>query len=674
MNFACVTYRRVGGKILVCCALLAAMCGSGVSYAKSHFPSFKGYADKWRYVDDMRGQFNRKPLSAITDTLRLLIQRATDEGDKELAAELQIMSLWYMMYNGAPIDTIEGNLRLIAANAERNKLRYIEANALQTLGEYYSGHKQQSAAIDQYIAAYELYKNFTGREFPPKGAYVSALGGAFYKLEDNDKALKYFREANEILRSSDDPNYPAIFNTIGLCYRNLKKYDTAIYFFRKAYDQAVLDNKKAYQGIAIGNIGISYFLQKKFDSAIPLLKEDIETSIATHQLRNAAGSMTALATIYNYQHRYGKAESLLKQALQLMESKPFWPDYTIAEPIFHQLYIIYAAKKDFLKATLYADSALAAKDSVTALSNSLTLAKAHDRLEYVQHKLEAEKLQSQVNIARLEISKNRIKMIFAIAGVGILLIVILFIIRLNNKIQHQKNELERINAVKDRMFSTISHDLRAPVNSLVSFTQLLENENISPEKLQQYAGALKDTLGYTAGLMENLLSWARTQMQGYKPVFEKFDVAENVTQAIGLLAPEARKKNIEIVNHVCGNTVVHADFNMTSLVIRNLLSNAIKYTAESGSVTVSAHATRGKIAISIRDTGVGIPADLVARFNNSAAEQPIDSTPGTAREKGTGLGLMLCKGFTGLMHGKLKLESAQGKGSCFIVELPAATT
>lgn len=654
---------------LACIVAFAALCVGYNTRAQDFH--LKTYASRYNFITGMHN-FPTEAINSFVDTLGLLEKKAAAEGDNELAAMLRLRSLWAVVNEGRLVnDSIERSIKLIGFQAASNREHCLEAEALQTLGDFYAVGRQHSAAIDQFIAAYDIYKNLTVAEFPPKMEYTSVLGSSFYRLEDYEKALKYFREALAIMDETHSGNFPAVYNTIGASYRALKRYDSAVLYFQKTYDRAVAENARAYQGIALGNIGITYFLQGRYEDAIPLLQSDIETSLATHQLRNAASSLTTLATIYNDTHRYREAEALLKEALSLIEGKPFSPDYGRAEPIFRQLYTTYSAKKDFRAAALYADSAMAAKDSVEALNNALTLAKAHDKLEYAQHKLEAEKLQSQINMARLEISKNRLQTIYAIIGVTVLLIVMLFIIRLNGKITNQKRELERLNAVKDRMFSTISHDLRTPVNSLVSFTQLLEQGDIPAEKLQKYAAALKDTLGYTAGLMENLLSWARTQMQGYKPVFEHFDIAENTKQTLGLLAPEAEKKGVRIINNVPGDSIVHADFNMASLVIRNLVSNAIKYTPQGGTITLTSARENGSVRIHVSDTGIGIPRDLVTKFNNS--KETLDSTPGTKSEKGTGLGLMLCKGFAELMRGKLTLDSEPGKGSIFTVELPAGS-
>ncbi len=656
--------------LLICCLLVPAV----YCCAQTGSLKFTTYAERVKFIDGLTKDDSGKEMRPTPDTLEQLRQRALAGGDEELAMELLLTKTVFALdRNLLRPEPAELTIRDIAYYAEKNEKIFLRADVAQLLGYvYWYRMGRQYAGMEEYINAYQRYRNYSYKDFPRKDIYLAQLGGAFYYFDGYRQALPYFMEAKNILEQTDQAAiHPSTYNTIGLIYRKLKKYDSAIYYFNLAYKYALKNRFAAHRGIALGNIGITYFLQGKYDDAIPLLKNDIETSLKTSQFKNAAISATTLATIYNYQHNYDEAKNLLDEIRIYGRGRDFWNEYSVKEPIYKQLSIIYAAKKDFQTAYLYSDSSMMAKDSANVLSNAATLAKVNDKLEYTERKLESEKLQNQINIQRIEINKSKLLMIVAISGAGILIIVLVFIAQLYNKIKNQKQELEQLNAVKDRIFSIISHDLRSPLNSLVSFTQLLEQGELPQEKLQRYTGALKGNLGYTASLMENLLNWARTQMQGYKPVMEQFDLSEPAAQTVGLLMPEIYKKEIRLVNNVQQGTVVNADFNMVSLLIRNLLSNAIKYTPAGGTITLSALKQDSRIRIMVQDSGVGISRRLVEEFNDNRRYQPLNSTPGTEKEKGTGLGLMLCKGFAGLMDGTLELESEVGKGSCFTVELPA---
>jgi signal transduction histidine kinase len=236
--------------------------------------------------------------------------------------------------------------------------------------------------------------------------------------------------------------------------------------------------------------------------------------------------------------------------------------------------------------------------------------------------------------------------------------------------ESQKMELEKLNGVKDRLFSVICHDLRAPVNSLVSFTQLLEGGNVPPEKLARYSLDLNKILDGTSKLLDNLLQWAATQLQGTKPQIEKINLGNLLFNELNHLKPKADEKEIFIQNEIPENLLAKGDSAMTGLILRNLVSNAIKFSQRDSAILINHEIQTGKVRVSITDMGVGITPDLVDEFNQYSSVQPLQTTFGTEKEKGTGLGLMLCKTYAEAMGGSIMLESSPGKGSRFILVLP----
>jgi signal transduction histidine kinase len=246
--------------------------------------------------------------------------------------------------------------------------------------------------------------------------------------------------------------------------------------------------------------------------------------------------------------------------------------------------------------------------------------------------------------------------------------------RLNKIVSEQKVALEKLGKVKDRIFSVVGHDMRAPVNSLLSFIQLLEEGNIEQNKLSRYAAQLKGSLSHTSGMMENLLNWASSQMQGFKPIIEEFDMNSCVQEVIDLVDEAAEKKKIVIKNNIDGLQQCLADRNMTALVFRNLLNNAIKFTREHGLIVVSIERHHDHLIASVSDNGVGLSPAQIANFNYPSFDEHAQTTTlGTHKEKGTGIGLLLCKTFTQLMNGSLQVKSEQEVGTTFILTLPVAS-
>jgi len=408
---------------------IAFMCICGYAQTPG-MPKFHAFNERYYFLDTNKF-FIANKLPTINDSLKKLAYLAEKESDKEFALQVRLYSCMRAHSEHTPDNNVtEKNLQQLLYEATKDSLHYLEAAILQAMGDFYSNNNQrQSAAIEHYISAYVIYKNFTPEEFPPKQEFIYKLGGIFYRYEDYDNAIKYLQDALRTRQTTNNNIFCSIFNTIGLSYRQMKQYDSAILYFQKSYENAIKLHNRAWEGISQGNIGITYFHQKKYAEAIPLLQKDIETSLATNNIKNGVGSMGILATIYNDEQQYGKAEKILLDALNIIENKPFWPYYPLADELYTQMYRVYAAKKNYRLAYLYADSAMTAKDSLAKRNDALTLSKANEKQNFLEHKLEAEKLQSQVNIGLLEIAKSRIEIIFTCIGIAILLIVILFIAR-----------------------------------------------------------------------------------------------------------------------------------------------------------------------------------------------------------------------------------------------------
>jgi len=197
----------------------------------------------------------------------------------------------------------------------------------------------------------------------------------------------------------------------------------------------------------------------------------------------------------------------------------------------------------------------------------------------------------------------------------------------------------------------------------------MQQYDLPAEEIKGMVPEVVNELTYTTSLMENLLHWARSQMQADAVKPQMIDVAGLMTEVVRLLRLQADAKNINVSYDADTTVVAFADKDMVNLILRNLLSNAIKYTPEKGSIDVGARRSRAGIDIFVKDTGMGIPPDALQKIRGNN----FYTTKGTAGEAGTGLGLMLCKEFVIRNGGSLHIESIPGKGSTFTFTLPIAT-
>lgn len=238
----------------------------------------------------------------------------------------------------------------------------------------------------------------------------------------------------------------------------------------------------------------------------------------------------------------------------------------------------------------------------------------------------------------------------------------------NLLLKEQTDALTELNAVKNRLFSIVAHDLKAPIYALRTLFQNMQQYDLPADDIKQLVPEVVNELTYTTSLMENLLQWARSQMQADAVKPSLIDVSGLMTEVTKLLRLQAEAKEINVELQSDAGLCAFADKDMINLVLRNLLSNAIKFTPQKGTITIGMRGVNAGVEIFVRDSGSGIGRDALEKINLSNYY----TTKGTAGESGTGLGLMLCREFLHRNGGTMHIESEPGKGSCFAFILPAA--
>jgi PAS domain S-box-containing protein len=239
----------------------------------------------------------------------------------------------------------------------------------------------------------------------------------------------------------------------------------------------------------------------------------------------------------------------------------------------------------------------------------------------------------------------------------------------NEQIKQKNDELQKLNATKDKFFSIIAHDLKSPFNAILGFSDLLINQikEKDYEGIDEYAKIIEQSSQRAMDLLMNLLEWSRAQTGRLEFNPENFELVDLIVENKVLFDFIAGQKSITIQNVLPHNLVVFADKAMISTVLRNLISNAIKFTRQGGKITISIEKKENEILVSVSDNGVGIS---VARVEKLFRIDESDSTKGTNNESGTGLGLILCKEFVEKHHGTIWVESTVGSGSTFSFTLP----
>ena len=241
--------------------------------------------------------------------------------------------------------------------------------------------------------------------------------------------------------------------------------------------------------------------------------------------------------------------------------------------------------------------------------------------------------------------------------------------KVNDKLQESESQLKFLNASKDKFFSIIAHDLKNPLLALKDYSNSIvqEIDSLDKAEVKESLEFLSNSAESTFKLLENLLEWSRVQMgrMPYNPEF--IDLGAVVNLNIDIQSVAAKNKDIKLVNQIKSEANIFADLNLSNTVIRNVLSNAIKFTPESGKIEIKITEEGEYFLLSIKDSGIGMSEETIEKIFNVGS---IQTSYGTKGEKGTGIGLPLCKELMEINRGDIQAISKLGKGSTFLMYFP----
>lgn len=505
---------------------------------------------------------------------------------------------------------------------------------------------------------------FAVDDLPSAATIHSDIADIYEASGDKEKARFHFKKALEIDRQHETDAVTADnLLRIGMHYLRSKDRVNGLLSMQKGVTLAETCKSLATLRTGYEQLSRYYEEENKFDSALAYHKKFIVIRDSIYGAEKEKEiSLRQLSLNYELKERdYNYSKQLVDNELK--------QQVLLAEQRKNQLAL--AEKEKSVQRLLFLQQQATMESEAKHQASAFQIQK--DRSAY-----ESAIAQKQISNQRLELRYNRnlnlfflIAVLVLLAGGGIVFYNQRKTKKLNAIISDQKLELEELNSVKDKVLGTLSHDMRTPINSLISFTHLLEKDNIPQDRLKLYAAQLKSTLGYTQGLMDNLLKWATSQMHGFTPDITSIALHDITEQVLYTLTDHLKQKDISIHNSILKGTVVLADREMLASVIRNLLTNAIKFSHKSGTIYIASERGTGNQLLKIRDEGIGMSADKVASINHDHGKT-VKSSKGTGEEKGNGLGLVLCKSFVQMMNGQIKVRSEVNNGSTFTIKLPSA--
>ncbi len=577
-----------------------------------------------------------KKLSTALAALQDTIDKSTDN-EKSLAAAQKYMQL-----------------------AESAGIKQYIARAYHNLGVDYWQVANHIKASEYLFKAIEL-----SSELKDTAAMIDNhiyMGLVYTRDYDWKMTEKYYKEAyrlavlfkNDFLIASSSWNM-AYINCI------FKRKETALSYARDALEHLARLDQNAYLtrfGYGLTNlyIGMAYSEAGIYDAAVNYYRLAIEWNKKIGNLNMLAQAYSCCTAALNGLGKYDDAIDCGTDAVRLSRVVN---NYFYLAKACEQLAKAWENKKRPGQALEYYKLLKLYSDSLYKYDSRAEAAKTELNNAEIQFRKES------------EYRKARTSYVLVIGGI-ILLGLAGAAVMLYSKYKMKSRlsaELKESNATKDKFFEIIAHDLRSPLAGLYSLSNTLcRYYGKMPEK-DKIGGlqSMKETADSLMSLTENLLGWARLQSNRITICPGEFDIYPVVEREKENMANSARKKNIEIVNKIERNTVIVADDDMISAVVRNLLSNAVKFTKENGRIEIDGEAREHNFIIGVKDNGVGIRKDYSEKIFNVSSRH---STRGTANEKGTGLGLSLCKDFVEKNNGRIWFESEPGIGSKFYISLP----
>lgn len=541
-----------------------------------------------------------------------------------------------------------------------------------------------------YLTMYNLQKATALFESLGDSAGIAnchiSLGHTYRRLRKRQEEIANHRKAYEIFSRLGIPDRIGVSaHNLGESYLNNGQLNESEALTRKAI--VILDslNNGSVLSSCYKVMGKIWWERKKYDSARYYFQEVLALSEQLGEYAQKIAtveSLIALAKIDEAQGNSGLTLDRLNDAALYVRTNQMG-DYVM--PVYMKLIEEYTRLQK-------REQVLNALNELKETQEKITTQQLEDRAKMMQSLSEVFALEEKYNqmqaqqwMYEQQIRNRNLLLIISFAAALVLLVFMVLLIKGNRKlkrynrllqeqkqlIQKQHAELKELNATKDKFFSIVSHDLRAPLNALWSFSSIITEgiDKLSREQLLSFSAQLRQVVERAMKMTDNLITWAKIQMQEFSINVSSFALAPFVRDICKLYEDIAADKQITLHYQLPDDLWVLADNNQIAFIVRNLVNNAIKYTPKGGTIHISAYREDQQVYLTIKDSGIGMDAATLEKiFGN----EPVKSRAGTAGEVGTGLGIKLSRSFAAMNRGTLTAASEFGNGTTFTLSLPAA--
>lgn len=572
------------------------------------------------------------------------------------------------------------SVKLFSQNKDSTQL----FRALNDVGQDYRDLGEYKEAYFYLTQSYQLARKHkeapTSKDSLVMAIVLHNMGTVFTALGQYDIALNHLEASEKLSARLHDLEGPAYnYDEIGELYRKKGAFDLAEKNLLAGLSEARRMKIRVLVAGIQSHLANLYLDMEDYSKALLYYDSVRERQASVNNRFGLAECDLGEGMVMSRSGNHDEAMRLYKKSLEASKSLNA---RNLALTCYQELASLAEIKNDYKNALFYHKQHDALKDS---LFNKATMEKL------VQNQLRFETENKDTEIAALlqlrerqdsEMRRQELVSNILVIVVALTIFLLYTVYRSGSRrkrinlllLEHQEEikkrsaELEQLNQVKDKFFSIISHDLRSPMNALSGTLDLLEQKNITPQEFSELTQSLRIQFNHTRTLINNLLDWTLLQMEKLRIQPEKVYLRPKVEESFEALRG-LYPKNIVMENNVPESVAGFGDPNILTLVLRNLILNSMKFTEAGGTIRVRALENGKDITVSVADNGIGIKPEVREMLFEKASGY---STRGTANEKGTGLGLILCKEFVEKNGGKIWLDSEWGKGSTFYFTLPKA--
>ena len=594
------------------------------------------YAQKDDYINAVSGYNKSKALfNALNDTLSVA----------KVNNSIGLIEIKRGNYNRG----LQFSLAAIKELEKRNLISDLNL-AYRNLAKAYYNTNLFEKAMEFYLKALGVQMKLNDS----KGINEShsKLAELYSNKKEHRKAIEYYEKVLKSSESNNDSIRGYVFSKLGGEYLMFNDYDKATKYLIQGYNINTRTKNKAGLLLTLNNLGDLNLKQGRLNIAEKQLLDAGEIAKSLNNKIELLRHYKLMKSLDSTRQRFDRAFVWQREYYELntsLKKTKIKPVTSTEKPTNIELNTNSGSQPEVNVST----------DKVTSADN-VEMNKALDKYKIILYALLAALIVVSALLVFTYLKRNSsIKDLQELEEKNVK-------IELQNEaFSEQTKHLENVNNVKDKLFSIVSHDLKDSLSSINGFIDLLKDGSLTREEFDDLIPELSENANNASLLLFNLLNWSKSQMQSLEPKPSLFDIQEVFESKVKLVDQRMESKGITLVDHTLRD-FAYADRSMFEIVIQNLLANALKFCKNGDTITVSNYISNGSCIVSIVDTGIGVSKENLSKlFKNNSF-----TTMGTNNEKGTGLGLSICKELVELNHGKIWVESTQGIGSTFYVQLP----